>query len=180
MKTDNTNLNKKIAIRKFYVKNNQIVLDCFSGGFKIWGQLKKSYNLDVIRIDKKRNLQGLYFLGNNQKYMKLISISDIIDLDSYGVPFSQLDYIVKHKNQLKKDVVIFLTYNQSIYGGLPYKMLFELGYTQEMITKCPTLFFRNPIEKLTNYLTKNKFCDKIIIYTNNKGINYIVIEKIKQ
>ena len=40
-------------------------------------------------------------------------------------------------------------------GALPYSLLFANGYTKEMIKKNPTLFFRNGLDKLKNYLYLN-------------------------
>lgn len=45
-----------------------------------------------------------------------------------------------------------MTAIQSVMGQLPKKMLYKLGYQQCMVDKIPSLFNRNGIDKLKNYL----------------------------
>jgi hypothetical protein len=87
--------------------------------------------------------------GDNLKYLKSIKLDyDIVDLDAYGIPFKQLEILFK-RNYIG---TIIVTAIQSGMGVLPKGMLHKLGYQQSMVDKIPTLFSRNGIEKLKNYL----------------------------
>jgi hypothetical protein len=94
---------------------------------------------------------------------------DIIDLDAYGVPFRQLEVIFRKKYR----GILFVTFIQNIFGALPVRMLTKIGYTKNMIKKCPTLFNRNGIEKFKQYLAINDIKKVIIINKNNKKYIYI-------
>ena len=72
----------------------------------------------------------------------------MIDFDSYGVPFKQLEEIFKKEYK----GVIVCTFIQTLYGCLPRRMLYKLGYTKQMIDKIPSLFNRKGLDKFINYL----------------------------
>lgn len=154
MKTDNSYLHEKINIRLLALpkKKDIQVLDCFSGTGYLWNKVKDKTgkNIRVLSIEMQKGKNPLALSGNNLKYLtKLdISIYDIIDLDAYGVPYSQLEIIF---NKGYKGIVV-VTFIQSILGGLPKKMLTQLGYSDTMIGKIPSIFYRNGIDKFKNYL----------------------------
>lgn len=80
---------------------------------------------------------------------------DVIDLDAYGIPFLQLETILKYLSSTTADykVVIYVTFIQSFFGRMVEKILYELGYSKNMIKKIPTLFSRNAFEKICDYLS---------------------------
>jgi hypothetical protein len=147
------------------------VLDCFAGRSRIWKEIKKksSKNINVVGID--RISYGSTLRGDNVKYLKGMNLDkyDIIDLDAYGVPFRQLEVIFRKKYR----GILFVTFIQNIFGALPVRMLTKIGYTKNMIKKCPTLFNRNGIEKFKQYLAINDIKKVIIINKNNKKYIYI-------
>jgi hypothetical protein len=136
-----------------------MVLDCFHGAGRIWEEIKKDgYYIKVVSIDKK---PGATIRGDNLKVLDKINLNDydIIDLDSYGIPFKQIELILNKKYYGH----LFITFIQSMHGILPKKMLNTLGYTTKMIDKCKSIFNRNGLNKLKKVLT----CYGI------KTINYI-------
>jgi hypothetical protein len=173
IKTDNTYLKNKIKLRINHLpeKEEIKVLDCFAGNQIIWGKIKKRINkkFTIIGIDKSRNKKGLR--GDNLKYIKGMDLNrfDIIDLDAYGVPYKQIKMIFE-KNYKGR---IFITFIQSMFGELPKDMLKEIGYSEEMIKKCPTLFNRNGIEKFKGYLSKLGVIKINRITIKNKHYIYI-------
>lgn len=173
IKTDNSYLNSKINLRMNHLPDQQSikVLDCFAGRSRIWKEIKKksSKNINVVGID--RISYGNTLKGDNVKYLKGMNLDkyDIIDLDAYGIPFRQLEVIFKKKYR----GIFFVTFVQSIFGRLPVRMLEKIGYTRNMIKKCPTLFNRNGIEKFKQYLAINGIGKIIIINKNNKKYIYI-------
>lgn len=151
-KTDNSYFSQKVSIRLNHLpdKESIIVLDCFAGEGKIWEYIKrkapnKSFN--IVGIDKRATS---LLKGDNVKFLKGLDLDsyDVLDLDCYGVPYLQLKIILP---QLKEQY-IFITFIQSMWGILPKGMLMELGYTERMIKKCPTLFKLNGFEKFKRWL----------------------------
>lgn len=173
IKTDNSYLNTKINLRMNHLPDQQSikVLDCFAGRSKIWKKIKKesSKNINAVGID--RISYGSTLKGDNVKYLKGMNLDkyDIIDLDAYGIPFRQLEVIFKKRYK----GILFITFIQSIFGRLPVRMLTKIGYTRNMIKKCPTLFNRNGIEKFKQYLAMNGIRKIVIINKNNKKYIYI-------
>jgi hypothetical protein len=150
------------------------VLDLFSGEGLIWDMIKKQTKKDikVLRVDQKKNKKGLYLIGDNLKYQLNYNHFDVIDIDAYGVPHRQLERIFQTVNT---PTVLYITYIQTLYGGLPKKMLLELGYTEKMINKIPTLFNTHAQKKLFQWLSQNGI-KKVKYYCNeNKRKTYLCI-----
>ena len=173
IKTDNSYLNTKVNLRMNHLpsKKSIKVLDCFAGRSRIWKEIKKRSfkNINVIGID--RITYGSTLKGDNIKYLKGMDLNkyDIIDLDAYGVPFRQLEIIFRKKYR----GILFITFIQSMWGRLPVRMLTKIGYTRNMIKKCPTIFNRSGINKFKQYLAINGVRKIVIINKNNKKYIYI-------
>ena len=143
----------------------------FGGSGRIWQEITKrnpKKRLEVLRIDKKQDRSGIYLLGDNRKYIQSLDPGrfDVIDLDAYGVPYEQLAWLFG--NIQGRSVMVFVTFIQTAYGRLPNGLLYELGYPKTMVTKCPALFYRHGLEKLTQYLAKMGV-KKIKYYSDNTG-----------
>lgn len=167
--TNNSYLDDKIKLRLENLpdKNSINVLDCYRGSSEIWGRIKKltKKQINVVGIDKE-NYSGLYLKGDNLKFLKTLDLNsfDIIDLDSYGIPYKQLELIFKKKYK----GYVFVTFIQSQFGRLNNKLLFRLGYTQNMVNKIPTLFSKNGYEKFKSYLKICGICRIKSLNYNNK------------
>jgi hypothetical protein len=155
VQTDNSFFEDKVALRLNHLptKKSIKVLDIFGGDANIWDKIKKvsDKKIEHIRIDMKSDKSGAYLLGDNTKFLKAMDLSsfDIIDVDAYGIPFTQLEIIFNSNI----NPVIFITYVQTVYGILPLKMLYKIGYSKTMVKKCPSLFSRNGYKKLLAYLS---------------------------
>lgn len=154
-KTNNSHFKAKVNLRLENLpekKSTVRILDCFSGTGEIWKAVQKETKteLKVLGIDKKTDYPGVYLKGDNMKYLRSLDLNqfDIIDLDAYGTPIKQLEVIF---NRHFKGI-IFITFIQTLFGGIPKIMLNCLGYTDNMIKKCPTLFNKNALEKFKQYL----------------------------
>ena len=156
VQTDNSFFEVKVKLRLDNLPAGPCrVLDCFGGTGRIWDEIKRrkpNKKIEVLRIDQKNDIDGIYLKGKNEKFLAVLEPDDftVIDLDAYGVPYKQLQWLFAGRNKKRK--VIFLTFIQNIFGCLPTGLLMELGYTAAMIDKCPTLFYRNGFEKLADYL----------------------------
>lgn len=147
--------NHQIDNSYFADKDEISVLDCFAGNGYIWDRVKKisGKKIKVLRIDKKSKSAGIFLKGDNIKFLKDMDLGqfDVIDLDSYGVPYAQLKIIFQKAFCGR----VFVTFIQSVYGLLPKRMLYVLGYTKAMVDKIPTLFSQNGLKKFKNYLWLN-------------------------
>jgi hypothetical protein len=176
-KTDNSFTKEKVLLRLETVnmlKKNEInILEAYAGDGVIWDlvQQKTSKKLNILKIEKKDGKKGVYLKGDNQKFLPLFKFSnyDIIDLDAYGVPYSQLKLILEKEFK----GFIHVTYIQSGMGCLPNQFLEEIGYTKPMIKKCRTLFNKNGLEKMLIFL--NKYGVKAItgFFVERKNYFYI-------
>jgi len=169
---ENSFLKSKIKLRLSHLpaKNSINVLDMFSADGKIWDAIKQSMTekkFNILRIEKKPDKKGIYLQGDNLKFLKSIDLQkfDIIDIDAFGVPYNQLKFIF----QSGYKGIIFVTFIQSVFGCLPSKMLLDIGYTENMINKCPTLFYKNGDKKFFQWLALNGV-KKISYMKSNKKI----------
>lgn len=156
--TDNSFLDIKIQLRADYLPNkkNISVLDCYSGNGTIWTIIKSRFpdrTFEIVRLEKKITADGIYLNVDNEKYLASIELNDfdIIDLDAYGVPYKQLKILF----QKGYKGIVFVTFIQSGMGRLPNGLLYDLGYSKQMVKKIPTLFSKNGLEKFKNFLWLN-------------------------
>jgi hypothetical protein len=103
-----------------------------------------------------------------------LSKFDVIDLDAYGVPFKQLKIIFMQNEKKKLDVIVFVTFIQTMFGALPRAFLKECGYPNKMVRKIPTLFNKNGMDKMKLYLALNGVSK--IHYKGIKNKNYFSFE----
>jgi len=180
VQTNNSYFEEKVRLRLNNLPAGECcVLDCFGGDGRIWSEIQKRVNkkrITILRIEKKRDKKGVYLEGDNRKFLKSIDLErfNVIDMDAYGVPYEQLKIIFEHKHKTQK--IIFVTFIQTLYGGLPTGMLTEIGYSKKMINKCPALFNKKGIEKLKQYLAK-KGIQKIKRFSDSsERKNYLCFE----
>ena len=175
-KTDNSFLQDKVMLRYNNLPDKEVihVLDCFAGKNLIWDRIKQMTNkkIEVLPIDKKgkKNLKG-----ENMKFLKSLNLKnyEVIDLDSYGIPFKQLEYILNkgYKGH------IFITFIQSMFGGLPNKLLEYNNISPNLYKKIKTIFFKQGFKKFKNYLAKKEI--KKIKYKCFKNKYYIYLIEFK-
>lgn len=154
-KTNNSYLGNKIELRSNNLPELPIVLDCYGGEGLIWKgvEQKTGKKINRIGIDKNNYEVGFYLPGDNLSYLETINLNkfNIIDLDAYGIPYKQLKILFKRKYK----GIVFLTFIQSLYGQLPYGLLKDIGFTEEMITIIPTLFGKNGWNYFIEFLALN-------------------------
>ena len=172
---DNTNLSGKIELRQQFLpsKKEINVLDCFAGNGILWKTIKKNnpdIKFNITSIDKKKGLNNIYLEGDNLKFIKAFDLTkyDIIDLDAYGSPYFQLKEIFKKSFKGH----IFVTYIQIRMGSINKEMLLKLGYSKNMVDKIKTLFWRNPIDKVLEYINMETGVNKFDIISIERR-NYL-------
>ena len=182
VKTDNSYFEDKVIMRlKHLPEVEKIrVLDAFGGEGRVWNKVRElsGRNIQTMRIDRKADRKGTYLKGDNIKYLASMDFSkfDVIDLDAYGVPFEQLEYLFKAARENKISAYVFVTFIQTAYGRLPYSLLRALGYSDAMFKKIPSLFNKDGFVKFQKYLSYQGLTE---IYVRSKGGKYYIFFKIE-
>lgn len=160
-KVNNSFLVDKVKLRiKHLPLNEEIsVLDAYSGKGRIWQKISGfcKVPISVVRIDKERDEDDVAMLiGDNVKFMGGMDLDqfNVIDLDAYGVPDETLRTIFARKKKTGR-AVVFFTFIRVGFGGIPRAMLSDLGYSEGMVKKCPTLFNKVGLEKFKAWLALN-------------------------
>lgn len=158
-KTDNDHLADKVDMRLRYAPwpsspRPLRVLDAFGGFGVCWRVVQRLSGRPIERawIDERHDVIDFHLHGKNQKILPVLFLEeyDCIDLDAYGVPYEQLAIILARGWK----GVVFATFIQSMYGKLPVKMITDLGYTQAMYAKAPTVITRRGIRLLLDWLAR--------------------------
>jgi len=155
-KTDNDFLRDKVELRADHLPDGDLfVLDCFSGKGIIWDAVKKvtARKILILPIDIRNDLTSFHLDGYNQQFLATMDLLkfNVIDLDGYGVPHEQLRILFNRKYV----GTVFVTFIQTLYGIMPYRLLNAVGFTDEMIDKSPTLFGRRGWEYFRQWLAAN-------------------------
>lgn len=178
--TDNSYLEGKVQLRldslQHIKKDRVTVLEAFGGDGVIWSLVKQrtEKKISILRIDKKPDKKGVYLRGDNLKFLKSIDLSsfDIIDLDAYGSPYNQLEIVFRRRYK----GIVHCTYIQTGMGQINKKLLERLGYTSRMVEKCPTLFSRQPFQKMLDYLSLNQVKEiRNVSATDRKNYFYFLL-----
>jgi hypothetical protein len=178
-KTNNdlNTIEKKIQLRlnSLPTKDLIYILDAFAGEGLLWKEVQKRTNkqIKILSIDEKE-YRKISLKGDNRKFLKSIDLNyfDIIDLDAYGSPSNQL-MILKEKNYKG---IVHCTFIQTMMGRISNDVLFSLGITKTMINKCPTLFSKNGLSKMLEFISLHFKVSKVNIFSkNNKHYFYFVI-----
>ena len=159
-KTDNSFRAEKIAVRLEAlesVKSDSVrVLDCFSGNGLMWEDVARytDKKVSTLRIEKEPGkCLRTHLIGDNMKFLPSLNLNDfdVIDLDAYGVPFGQLQEV------LRQDYsgAVVVTCVQTFMGALPVGLLESLGFTDKMREEAPALIGKHGAEKLLSYLGNN-------------------------
>jgi len=147
-------LHLKVTLRLQSLPDKQhlCVLDAFGGEGKLWDAVKRQApdkTFTILSIDKNA-YKKVQLQGDNMKFLMGLNLNqyDIIDLDAWGSPSKQLEYIIRSGYH----GIIHCTFIQTGYGGVGNKILNALGYSDTMIKKCPSLFNRHGFKKFLAFL----------------------------
>lgn len=137
-KTDNANVSHKVQLRKEATQNLKElrVLDLFAGNNVLWSQFecKKYYGIEIVK-NKGKNLNA-----DNLKVIPSLDLSqfNVIDCDSYGIPYKQIEEIFKNPT-LQEGTVIIYTAIGNAFSALSQTALEYFGISK-MYRKCKVLF----------------------------------------
>lgn len=155
-KTDNHFLRDKIALRASHLPDGDVrVLDCYGGKGVVWRGVERLTGRAIKRlpIDIRRDIDTFRLAGDNESWLLSIDLSkfNVIDLDAYGQPIEQLQTIFE-RGYIG---VVFVTFIQTALGKVHNRMLEDVGFTHEMVQKCPTLFARRGFEYFLDWLARH-------------------------
>lgn len=153
--TDNSNFEKKVELRLSAIsdipKNDISVLDCFAGYGMLWKEVKKrtKKNIHIVSIEKEKGKNPTALCGDNLKFLPNLDLDkfDLIDLDAYGVPTSQI-LILKNKDW---HGILVVTAIESMMGQMPTKLVESVGIS-ELYKKNKALFSKYFVDFLDNFL----------------------------
>lgn len=159
-KVDSAYFQDKVALRLGGLpkKKSIRVLDAFGGEGRIWDEVKRrsGKTITVVKLDLDPDKSGIYLKGDNEKFLRSMNLSkfDVIDLDAYGIPYKQMAAVFDYAENHKLNTTVFVTAAQiqRNASGIPWGMMYELGYTRPMLEKVPTLFYRNLMDRMAEYL----------------------------
>lgn len=154
IKKDNSYLADKVFLRvnNLPKDNDVMVLDCYGGKGVVWNHVasKTKKNIRRLAIDTRKDNIGFYLPGDNLGYLETLDIHrfNVIDLDAWGIPRKQIKTLFDREYH----GTVFVTFIQSLFGAMPREMLNDIGIPNEMIEKCPTLFYRSGWEYFLDWL----------------------------
>lgn len=156
-KTDNSFFEEKVILRQDVLdildKKEISVLELYAGKSLMWKQLKKNNKdktINLLSIEKERNKNKYALCGDNLKFIDSINLKrfDIIDIDAYGIPFEQIKKVIN--NGFEGYVIV--TFIQTMQGRLPKNLVKSVGLSKEMYNKIPSVFSKNALVYLNNFL----------------------------
>ena len=156
-KTDNDFLRDKVDLRIAHLPVGDIrVLDCFAGRGIVWSAVRKlsGRNIKTLPIDIRNDIFTFHLSGRNEEFLSTMDLSkfNVVDLDAYGVPHEQLRILFNRGYA----GVVFVTFIQSLFGMMPKSVLRDVGFSDAMMEKCPSLSSRRGWDFFRQWLALNK------------------------
>lgn len=170
IKTDNASVSSKVYLRKEATKHlsELRVLDLFAGENVLWSHFDKAKYYGVEKVKGKgRNLNC-----ENMRVIASLDLSrfNVIDVDSYGIPFNQICALFANRT-LRKGTVIIYTAITNKMSQLNKDAIRMFGL-EKIYKKCKTLLngraleyfygmlYENGIREVTEYEKKSSFIKK--------------------
>ena len=137
-KTDNKSIANKIFLRNKATKHLKIlsVLDLFAGNNLLWKTIDKERYYGVELIPDK----GVNLNANANQVISSLDLSDfnVIDCDSYGIPFEICEKIIMNKN-IESNTVVIYTAITNAFTALPKVCINNIGI-KNLYKIAPSLF----------------------------------------
>lgn len=165
IKTDNASIVNKVALRKEAIKGLEAlrVLDLYAGNNILWSffDKEKYYGVEIqkgkgknITADCKKLIESLD-----------LSVFNVIDCDSYGVPFDVIYKILNNKT-LKAGTVIIYTAISNRLSGIS-KQCLKMFNLKNIYDKCHNLITEYSLELF--YAMLYKFGISEVEYIESNG-----------
>jgi hypothetical protein len=179
IKTNNdaSTIDAKISLRIDSISTimNPRVLELFGGEGVLWNEVSRITKkpISILSIDKKK-YNRVQLQGDNLKFIDQINLQDfdVIDIDAYSSPVKQLKKIFE-KNYKG---IVHATFIQTMFGALDRDMLRDIGYTPDMVKKIPSLFNKDGLSKMEQFLAQNGVTEMKIYAKGKKNYFYFVLQ----
>lgn len=117
-KTDNGNLQAKLALRRYFLdKYHQgepiRVMDCCSGSGVMWGTLRRDYELESYWAIDLKPKKGRMKIDSSRVLAQHGWRENVIDIDTYGSPWTHWANLLE---TVDHEVSVFLTVGQVMMG----------------------------------------------------------------
>lgn len=172
IKTDNKSVANKVFLRRKATEHlNEIrVLDLFAGKNVLWNSIDKIRHYGVELIPDK----GANLTADAKRAVRSLDLSqfNVIDCDSYGIPFEICKYLLDHP-AVKSGTVIIYTAITNIFTYFPRACLEEFGI-HDLYKITPSIFNANAIRYFYDMLADRDvkevhYCEVIDNYTKHYG-----------
>lgn len=144
IKTDNANIAHKVQLRREATEGLKSlrVLDLFAGNNVLWSNFdcERYYGIEIVK-GKGKNLNA-----DNVKVIASLDLSkfNVIDCDSYGIPFKQIEQIFKNPTLADGTVIIYTAIGNAM-SSLSKVALESFGI-YHLYKKCKVLFNKKSSE----------------------------------
>ena len=156
IKTDNSYLADKVGLRVNHLpkKKTITVLDCFAGSGRIWRAVQRRTKKDIRVLAMGKKAIGFQLPGDNLAWLKGMDLIkfDVIDLDAYGVPYEQLKIILDRGYKGTVFVTGIQVFGFTGGGEMPRGLLREIGFTEPIYKKAPSVCNRRGWEYFCEWL----------------------------
>jgi len=175
-KIENRSVANKVFLRKEATKHlsRLRILDLFAANNVLWRSFEKEryYGVDIVP-QKGKNL-----CADAKQVVRSLDLSEfnVIDCDSYEIPYEICKYLLASGNA-KNGAVVIYTAMTNIFTQLPSSCMDDLGI-REMYSIAPSLFSRNGITYFYDMLANHgvqeiQYYDHIDHFTKHYG--YFII-----
>lgn len=170
--TDNASIVQKVNLRKKAIEGieNVRVLDLFAGENRIWSNfaLERYYGVE------KEAGKGKNLWADNRKIIPSMDLSqfNVIDVDSYGIPFEQIEMIFENPSLQPGTMIIYTAITNGV--STLSKKCQEMYGIQKMYKKCKTAFNKKALDyfhgMLYKYGVRHVFCYNVYLnFTKEYG-----------
>lgn len=143
-KTDNASIKSKIELRRRATTRLPAlrVLDLYAGNNLLWSTFKKEKYFGVD-IEKGK---GCNLPADSKRIIGSLDLSqfNVIDCDSYGIPFDVMQRLFQNKSLCDNTVIIYTAITNRL-GGLNADCLKMFGI-RKIYKKCPSLIAANALD----------------------------------
>ena len=167
-KTDNKSIANKIFIRQEAIKNLEEVrvLDLFAGRNVLWNNIKKDKYFGIdIECNKGNNLNA-----DTRAVFDSLDLSkfNVIDCDSYGLPYDLYRKILTREDVQKGTIVLYTAIAYE-FTGLQNEIK-EFFNFNNFYSKAPTLFNKRAIQFFYEFLSLHGV-DEVSFYSVHDPID---------
>lgn len=149
---DNHSISAKVYLRRLATKGMRSlrVLDAFAGTGELWSHFDKDDYL-AIEVNAKKNRTAIN--EDNRKVIPRLDLSrfNVIDLDSYGCPATQIRLLYDNGSMQDGTVIVYTSISNAV-SEMPIALREHAGIPKEFYEKCQTQLCKHTPELFDSFL----------------------------